>query len=228
MNPTFFSSRRGLLSVVVALALMSCTGCQNALFTAAYLIKGQNVDPKHKFLLKGKKRVVVVCRSLAASPFQGETVPRDLTRKVSQNLRENLKKKNKNLEVVDYRKVEKWLDDSSHLFEEFTEVGAAFNADIVIGIELQAFQVQENPTTMQGKARWTVKTYDMNKDELIAEDPMRLVDPPEVPISISDRSSLPQFQLQFVDLISRQIAALYHPYNPNEITRIDSDSIRFH
>jgi len=214
--------------IVVALALMSCTGCQSVLFTAAYLIKGQNVDPKYNFLMKGKKRVVVVCRSLSVNQFQGETVPRDLTRKVSQNIRENLKKKNKKLEVVDYRKVEKWLDDSSHIFEEFTEVGAAFKADIVIGIELQAFQVQENPSTMQGKARWTVKTYDMNKDELIAEDIMRLVDPPEVPISIGDRSSLPQFQMQFVDLISRQIAALYHPHDPKKIYRIDSDSLGFH
>ena len=228
MNPTFFSLRKGLLLIAVALVLISCTSCQSALFTAAYLIKGPNVEPKYDFLLKGKKRVVVVCRSLAANQLQGETVPRDLTRKVSQNLSNSLKKKNKKLEVVDYRKVEKWLDDSRHLFEEFTEIGAALKADIVIGIELQSFQVQENPSTMQGKARWTVKTYDMNSDELIAVDIMTLVDPPQVPISISDRSSLPLFQLQFVDLISKQIAALYHPYDPAKITRIDSDLIGFH
>ncbi|MCL2305203.1 MAG: hypothetical protein FWC43_07660 [Planctomycetaceae bacterium] len=226
MSQTFL--RKGLLLIAVAVVLISCISCQSVLFTAAYLIKGQNVDPKYNFLLKGKKRVVVVCRSLMMNQFQSETVPRDLTRKVSQNLAEKLKKKNKKLEVVDYRKVEKWLDDSSHVFEEFTEIGAAFKADIVIGIELQSFQIQENPSTMQGKARWTVKTYDMNRDELIAEDMMRLVDPPEVPISISDRSSLPQFQLRFVDLISRQIAALYHPYNPSDITRIDADSIGLH
>jgi len=228
MYSTFLPLRKGFLFIVVALVLMSCTSCQGLLFTAAYLIKGQNVDPEYDFLLKGKKRVVVVCRSLAANQFQGETVPRDLTRKVSQNLRENLKKKNKKLEVVDYRKVEKWLDDSSHMFEEFTEIGAALKADIVIGIELQAFQTQENPSTMQGKAQWTVKTYDMETGELIAQKPMRLVDPPHVPISISDRSSLPQFHAQFVDLISKQIAALYHPHNPNKITRIDSDSIGYH
>jgi len=193
-----------------------------------YLIKGPYVDPEYDFLLKGKKRVVVVCRSLAMNTFQGETVPRDLTRKVSQNLRENLKKKNKKLEIIDYRKVEKWLDDSSQSFEEFTEVGAALKADIVIGIELQSFQIQENPSTMQGKARLTVKTYDMNTDELIAEKMLRLVDPPEVPISISDRSSLPQFRLQFVDLLAKQVAALYHPYDPKKINRIDSDSLGFH
>ena len=214
--------------IVVAFVLVSCVSCQSALFTMMYLFKGPEVAPKHDFLLKGKKRVVVVCRSLTMNQFQSETVPRDLTRKVSQNLKSNLKKKNKNLEVVDYRKVEKWLDDCSQNFEEFTEVGAAFKADYVIGIELQAFQVQENPSTMQGKARWTVKTYDMNNDEQVAQDMMSLVDPPEVPISISDRSSLPQFQLQFVDLISKQIAALYHPHDPAKITHIDSDLMEFH
>jgi len=226
MNQTFL--RKGLLLIAVAFVLVSCASCQSGLFTLAYLIKGQNVDPEYKILLKGNKRVVVVCRSLAANQFQGETVPRDLTRKVSQNLRENLKKKNKKLEVVDYRKVEKWLDDSSQVFEEFTEIGAALKADIVIGIELQSFQVQENPSTMQGKARLTVKTYDMETGDLIAQKMMTIVDPPHVPISISDRSSLPQFQLHFVDLISRQVAALYHPHDPKKIYRIDSDSLGFH
>ena len=228
MNSTFFPLRKKLLLIAVAFVLVSCASCQGLLFTAAYLIKGQNVDPKYDYLLKGKKRVVVVCRSLAMNQFQSETVPRDLTRKVSQNLSNNLKKKNKNLEVVDYRKVEKWLDDSSNMFEEFTEIGAAFKADYVIGIELQSFQIQENPSTMQGKALWTVKTYDMNRHELVAEEIMNLVDPPQVPISIRDRSSLPRFQLLFVDLISRRIAALYHPHDPNKLERLDADFLEFH
>ncbi len=228
MNITPASLRRVPLFLAIALLLVSCASCQSGLFTLMYFLKGTDVDPEYNVLLKGKKRVVVVCRSLAMNQFQCETVPRDLTRKVSQNIAKNLKKKNKKLEVVDYRKVENWLDDCSHNFEDFKEVGAAFKADIVIGIELQSFQIQENPSTMQGKARLTVKTYDMNDDDLIAEKPMRFVDPPEVPISITDRSSVPQFQHQFVELVSQNIGALYYPHDPNKITHIDSDLLKYH
>jgi ABC-type uncharacterized transport system auxiliary subunit len=227
MSFSFFL-RRGFLLFAVALVLMPCISCQSVLFTVAYLVKGPNVDPKYDFLLKGKKKVVVVCRSRAMNLFQNEDVPRELTKNVSQTLKSNLAKKNKKLEVVDYRKVEKWLDDSSQNFEEFTEVGAAFKADYVIGIELQSFQTQENPSTMQGKAQWVVKTYDMNKDELIGEDIMRLIDPPEVPISIGDQMSIQMFRKQFVGLVSKQIAALYHPHDPAKITHIDADLINYH
>ena len=228
MNTAFSPLRKGLLFFVIAMMLISCTSCQSGLFTLMYFLKGTDVDPEYDILLKGKKRVVVVCRSLAANQFQCETVPLDLTRKVSQNIAKKLKKKNKKLDVVDYRKVENWLDDCSHNFEDFKEIGAAFKADYVIGIELQSFQIQENPSTMQGKTRLTVKTYDMNEDDMIGEKIIRLIDPPEVPINISDRSSLPQFKLQFVDYVSQNIAALYCPHDPNKITHIDSDLLKYH
>lgn len=218
--------RKSPVLLVLFLFLISAAGCQSVLFTMAYLIKGNEAPAEYDILKKGEIKVVVVCRSRAMNQLQGERVPRDLTKKVSKLIESNVK--NKKLKVVDYRKVEDWLDDSAYSFEEFEEVGAAFKADYVIGIELLGYQTQENSSTMQGRASWVVKTYDINKDELIAEKPMRLVYPPEVPISITDRSSLNMFQVKFVDLIARQIAALYHPHDPNKIIPIDADLLELH
>lgn len=219
-------SRRSLILGGIPL-LISAIGCQSLIFTAAYLIKGRDVDPEYNFLKKGEKKIVVICRSSAMNQFQTETVPREITKKVSNLLKNNVK--NKKLEVVDYRKVEQWLDDCSQVFEDFDQIGADFKADYVIGIELQAFQVRESTSTMQGKANWVVKTYDMNKDEVVGEKIMTLVDPPSSPIPIRSNADVAMFQRVFVDAVSKQIAALYHPHDPNKIyKRIDADVMEFH
>ena len=56
--------------IVLVLALLcsfvGVSGCANALFTAAYLIKGGEVDPEFKDEIKAipkKSRMAVICRS---------------------------------------------------------------------------------------------------------------------------------------------------------------------
>ncbi len=212
----------GLIAVIVG-----SIGCQSTLFTLAYLWKGREVDPEYKFFNKGEIKVVVVTRSLSMDQFQNETVPRDLNREVTKLIKKNCK--NKKLTVVDYRKVEQWLDDCNNSFEEFRDVGSAFKADYVVGIELQGFRLQESPNLLQGKARWSVKTYDMKEDEQVAEKPMALVYPPNVPIMIQDSSSIPMFRLRFVNVIALQISSLYHPHDPTKVYGImDADLLEMH
>ena len=213
--------------LLIGSVVVSGTGCQQALFSMVYLWKGRDVEPEYNVLKKGPVKVVVICRSVAMDQFENETVPRDLTRQVSKLLKKNVK--NKKLEVVDYRKVEKWLDDCSQNYEDFDEVGVVFKADYVVGIELQGFRVQESPGTMQCKAHWVVKTYDMKNDEWIGEKRMSIVNPPSMPIAMQDNRSLPTFRIKCVDIIAKQIAALYHPHDPNKIYDIiDADSLSLH
>jgi hypothetical protein len=207
--------------------LISTAGCQAGLFTLAYLWKGRDVEPEYNILKKGELKVVVVCRTNMMDQFQNETVPRDLTRQVSKLLQQNVK--NKKLKVIDYRKVEQWLDDCSHNFEDFDDVGAALKADVVIGIELQNFYLQDSPNLLQGRASWLVKTFDMRKDELYAQKPMSITYPPNMPFPVRDNTSIPAFRLKFVDIISKQIAALYHPHDPNRIYGLmDADLLEMH
>lgn len=211
----------------VALSLFMLVGCQQLLLISVWLIKGPDQDPKYDVLKKGKKKVVIVCRSNAMNQFQAESVPRDISKSVALLLKKNVK--NKKLEIVDYRKVEQWLDDSSMQFKEFDEVGVAFKADIVIGVELQSFQIQNSTTTMQAHATWTVKTYDMEKDELIGEDTMTLTHPTNLSLPIRNGASIPQFQRTIVGYVSSQIAALYHPHDPRKVYELmDAHSLEYH
>ncbi len=226
---TFSRSRPFRLFLLLGLIalLLGSSGCQTGLFTLMYLWKGREVDPEYNFFRKGEIKVVVVCRSLSMDQFQNETVPRDLTREISKSIKKNCK--NKKLTVVDYRKVEQWLDDCNNNFEELRDVGSAFKADYVVGIELQGFRLQESPNLLQGKARWSVKTYDMKEDEQVAEKPMSLIYPPNVPIMIQDNSSIPMFRQKFVGVIALQISSLYHPHDPNKVYGVmDADLLEMH
>jgi len=54
--------------------LLAAAGCRTVFTTAAYLIKGTNVDAEYEGLRE--KRVVVVCRPVAASCPNRLTAPR--------------------------------------------------------------------------------------------------------------------------------------------------------
>ncbi|MGL6226771.1 MAG: hypothetical protein ACRC10_09120 [Thermoguttaceae bacterium] len=230
-NPTQSVSRRTVFQAVLGCGLIalliSTAGCQAGLFTLAYLWKGRDVDPEYDILKKGEIKVAVVCRTSAMDQYQNETVPRDITRQVAKLIKQNVK--NKKLTVIDYRKVEQYLDDCSHNFEDFDEVGDALKADVVIGIELQNFYLQDSPNLLQGRAGWMVKTFDMRKQDLYAQKVMSVVYPPNVPLPVRDNTSVPAFRMKFVDVISKQIAALYHPHDPNRIYGLmDADLLEMH
>ena len=65
------------ISLVLLLGLLPfCTGCQGLLLTTMVLLKGTDIDPKYDFLLKDKKKVVVVCQSRAMDQYRNPTAPR--------------------------------------------------------------------------------------------------------------------------------------------------------
>ncbi|MGL6194039.1 MAG: hypothetical protein ACRC2T_04370 [Thermoguttaceae bacterium] len=222
---TAFSSRLFRLSVVLFVLLgvaiiIPTQGC-NALFTAAYLIKGKDAPARYSILKKGEKKVLVICRSLALNQMDNETVPRDIARTVGKLLKHNVK--NKKLSVVDYRKVEKWLDDCRSEYEDFDELGVAFNTDYVIGIELQGFNLIESQGTLQCRASWLIKTYDIKNDEVIGEDQMQIVYP-KVPQPYYGSANVTKLRSIMVGMISQQIAAMYYPHDPVKVYNpIDSD-----
>jgi hypothetical protein len=204
-------------------------GCQQALLTALVLVNGTDVKPKYDVLLKGDKRVVVVCRSMASNPYEVQNAPREIARCVSNILDQNVR--NKKLKVVEPVKVEMWLDNCNNDFDNFLEIGQdkSINADIVIGIEILGFQIRDphSPYMVQGQCQVGVKAIDCSNGEVIASESLTIVDPPNMPISGGPGMEA-TFRPRFIQVVAEQIAILFHHYDPNKSRRIDADNLDMH
>ncbi len=220
--------RKYALFLLVVSLLVSTGGCQ-ALLTAMIMIKGTDTEPKFDILLHDKKKVVVVCQSLARDQYRNEAVPRDIARQVTDLLDANVK--NNKLELVPCSNVEVWIDNCDNRFDSFREVGKAkgIEADIVIGIEIQDFRVTDprSPTLLQGKANILVKAINCEDGKILAREQMRIVDPPNMPLS-SSYVNEHVFRASFVTVVSQQIACLFHPYDAKRLNRMDADSLGMH
>ena len=63
--------------------------------------------------------------------------------------------------MIDQRKVAKWTDENT--WEEYSEVGKAMKADMVVGIDLESFSIFQGQTLYQGKANATIKVSIVSK-----------------------------------------------------------------
>ncbi|MDR1268841.1 MAG: hypothetical protein LBK82_04900 [Planctomycetaceae bacterium] len=218
----------GLLGLLIFSTSM-LSGCQQALLTALVLVNGTDVKPKHDFLLKGEKRVAVVCRSMASNPYDVQNAPREISRQVSKLI--DLNVRNKKLKVVEPAKVETWLDNCNNDFDNFLEIGRdkTINADIVIGIEIQGFQtrVPHSPYMVQGKCQVNVKAIDCSNGEVLVSEEVMIIDPPNLPMDGGPGLEA-SFRPRFIQVVAEQIAILFHHHDPNKSKRIDADNLDMH
>ena len=217
------------LAPLLLLLTLALVGCQSVAFTAAYLLKGPDAEPKYDILLNGEKRVAVVPRSVYFHSFEVQNAPQEIARHVNFLLDDNVK--NKKLKVVDQSKIEAWLDNCNNDFDTFAEVGRAksIEADIVIGFDIIGFQIRDpqNPYLVQGKCQVEVKAIDCATGKELVSETLSIVDPPSMPISGGPHVES-QFRPQFLQVIAQQIAALFHHHNQHKVRRIDADNLEMH
>jgi hypothetical protein len=209
--------RRVALGLVLAMLLTSSAGCQSLAFMAAYLIKGTDVPAECK-LLKDKK-VVVVCRPLASLQYRNARVDHNLAEQVGLLLAKNEPK----IKIVDHRKVAEWMDE--HDWEEYTEVGKALRADMVLGIDLEEFQLYQGQTLFQGRAQVELKLYDCKTGELVFRKRLpRSVYPPNrmVPTSECQES---EFRQAFVRNVADQIGRHFYAHDPYADIALDAKAL---
>jgi hypothetical protein len=200
-------------SLVVALTLIAATpfvsvGCRTVLTTAAYLIKGTNVDAEYDGLKE--KRVVVVCRPVADLTFRSPTVDRDLAKEVGRLLQQNVKK----IRVVPQQEVSEWTDE--HLWTDYLEVGEALGADMVVGIDLYDFSLLLDQTLYQGRASTAVRVFDCKTggDPVFEREVPQIAYPPNVGIPTSERSSESSFEREFVRVLADHVGRYFYPHDP--------------
>lgn len=200
------------------LPTLFATGCANWIAGAMWLVKGTNRAAESD-ALKGQ-RVVVVCRPPADMEFSdGAVGSKELAIAVGELLDARVSK----IEVVDYRDVDEWTDE--HTWQEYTEVGEALEADMIVGVDLETFHIYAGQTLYQGTAAISITTYDMNQNgKVVYEKMLQVKYPPNAPVA---RDSKPpqQFRREFVGVVARQIGKLFYDHDSFDDYAIDSKAL---
>ncbi len=214
------SLRRSLRLVLVSLAtaaVLATAGCTSALFTMAYLFKGTDA-PAECDKLKDK-RVVVVCRPVVALQYRNARVEHDLAEQVSALLRKNVPK----IKVIDHRKAAEWMDENT--WDEYTQVGKALQADMVVGIDLEQFTLLQGQTLYQGRATVHLKVYDCKTGQSVFEKrPPQSVYPPNRVVQTSEKPES-DFRREFVRVLADQIARNFYEHDAHADVALDARSI---
>ena len=205
--------------LAVATAMVATVGCSSLIPTLAILIKGTDTDPEFPGL-KGKE-VAVVCRSLTDLKYQDSRVAKDLARALAALLKENGSK----IKLVSMRKVERWTDE--HNWEDFAEVGKAVGAEMLVGIDLEHFDMYSGQTLYQGKASLTVHVYnlkpdpkakgkDKDKDEKSPDEPVFEKSLPQITwpanncVPTAEKPEA-QFRREFIRVIAGKVGFCFYP-----------------
>jgi hypothetical protein len=198
------------------LGLLLTAGC-SMLPALAYVIDPEDVDPEFEDL-KGK-RVAVICRATSLE-YAHPTVSRDLAVRVAALLREKVKK----VEVVDERELSDWVD--KHDWHDYREVGRALKADMVVGIDLERFELSRGSTLLQGHADVRLAVYDVKENTKVWE-PARPVSVkfPNSPYAAADRQE-DDFRRQFLGVVAERVARHFYEYDSRRDFALDSTVLR--
>jgi hypothetical protein len=209
---------RPLLLLAMLAAVSTAPGCSSALATAMYVIQGSDVDPEFEGL-QGK-RVAVVCRPVANLEIRAQNAAKRIARTLSQLLKQRVPR----IEVIDHQQVAEWVDNNGS--DEFTEIGRAMDADLIVGVDLERFGVLEGQTIFRGKANVIVEVYDCARDELIYEKHLpQIVYPPNRVVSASEQQEA-EFRREFVAVVADQVGRLFYRHDRYADYALDAASLR--
>lgn len=212
------SLRYGYLTAVLVAAVVAAAagGCRSAMFTATYLLKGNNVEAEYDGLKE--KKVVVVCRPLVDLTYRDSNVAKDLAKEISLLLRDRVPE----IEVVDHRKVAEWLDENFE-WTEYTEVGEALEADMVVAIDLEDFTLYQGQTLYQGKANAALRVYDCtDPGQPVFEKALpQTLYPPNTGIPTAERPEA-EFRREFVRILADQIGRHFYAHDAHSDYALDA------
>jgi hypothetical protein len=205
--------------VVAALLAATClasTGCRSLLATAVYMWNGGNVVPAEFEGLEGQ-RVVVLCRPPASYEYTNAGAARAIGARVSGLLAEHVK----DIDVVSPREVDNWIDEQDA--ENWKDLGHSVKAQRVVYIELDDFNLYKGKTLYQGSAEVNLTVYDTtDRDKQVFSRRLgQVLFPRNSGIPAADKP-VQQFERQFCEIVSQQIAEYFYKHDPNASYAIDA------
>lgn len=213
-----FNRLGGLL--LAAMALVSAAGCPALMATGIYVLQGGNIVPAECEALEDH-RVVVMCRPPSSNEYRHASASRNLSQRVSEKLVENVK----DIDVVNPREVDEWVDESD--WGDFRELAEAVRADLVVHIELDDFELFKGKTLYQGRADVTASVYDMrNHSKLVWSRKLgEVLYPVNSGIPAQDKPQQ-QFEQEFVEIIAEKVATNFYRHDPNDSFAMDAKANR--
>jgi hypothetical protein len=208
--------RRSAALALLAATCLAATGCRSLIATAIYMWQGGNVVPAECDALTGQ-RVVVLCRPPASYEFRNAGAARSIGSRVSAMLAEHVK----DIDVVSPREVDKWVDEQD--WENFKDLGRSVKATRVVYIELDDFDLYKGKTLYQGTAEVNLTVFDMtDRDkEIFSRRIGQILFPRNSGIPAADKP-VQQFEKQFVEIVSQQVAEYFYKHDPNVIYALDA------
>lgn len=215
-SPLLRSFRRSSAALTL-LALVSLGGC-NLLANLGYVMNGDDA-PAECDKLAGK-RVAVVCRPVEELQYSDRTAASDLAADVGQLLNTHVKK----ITIISASDVRQWCDERD--WHDFAEVGKGLKADIVVGIDLQGFSLNQGQTLYQGKADVNMAVYDMKDGgkKIYGKPLPRTVFPPNSSLPITDRPEA-EFRAQFIGVLAEKISRNFYAHDPQADFASDASAL---
>ncbi len=207
------------LSMTLGL-LVSSSGCPSLLATGIYVWNGGTLAPAACEALRDE-RVVVVCKPPSSQEYRHAGASRAIAKRVSEKLAKNVK----NIDVVNPREVDNWVDESD--WGDFRELAKAVHANLVVHVEMDNFELYKGKTLYQGKAEVTVTVYDVREGKKIVWDSElgEILYPINSGIPAQDKPPQ-QFEREFVEIVADRIATNFYRHDPNESFAIDAAANR--
>jgi hypothetical protein len=213
--------RRQTRWLLLALALFGgftpISGC-SMLATGLWMIKGINEKADYPGL--AGKRIAVVCRPVSSLQYRNPTVGRDLAKEVGLLIAKNCPK----VRVIEQREVSEWADEKG--LDEFIEIGKALSADMVVGLDLDDFNLFQGQGLYQGKATMKVAIYDVKGGSapVFEKSIPQIHFPPNSPIPAGDKPE-PEFRAQFVKILAERVSRLFYDHDPTAEFANDSTAL---
>ncbi len=209
-NATTFLTRLCL----IAMMLVTIPGC-NYFLLLGYLIGGPpQIEPlfekeTNKCMTDKDIRVAVVCYASDELKYQFDNIDHIIASRLSKQLA------SKKIDVVPYDEILTWLKENPD-WDTAVEVGADFDVNYVIYVDVSAFSLYERDsnTLFRGRCDAIVSVYEMETDgdgKRIFSREMNSIHPLQVPRSASD-ISYDTFRMEYIWRLSDEIGRLFYPY----------------
>ncbi|MFT5526059.1 MAG: hypothetical protein ACI9HK_004030 [Pirellulaceae bacterium] len=207
--------KRGIVSirtavVLAVLLLLPCTtGC--GLFVNLYhVISGGERVPARFEGLQGK-RVAVVCVS-TSDTYGPTSIPDVLAKQLSLDLAREVDE----IDIVHPNEIADWIDTNEWDQVNYKDVGRGVNADLVVAIDLSHITTVEGQMLYQGRAKYTVKVFDMgsNGDLVYQRKEPEFMFPRSGQHSTGTTEA--RFRRAFVDVLAHTISKDFYAYEMAE------------
>jgi hypothetical protein len=203
-------------ALIATSTLVTAGGCASMLATGIYVIQGGNMVPAEFDGLRDE-RVVVVCRPPSSNEYRHAGASRAVAQRVSELLVDNVK----NIDVVNPREVDDWLDESD--WGDFKELAKAVHAEKVVYVEMNDFELFKGKTLYQGHADVSATVYDMKNNSRLVWDRHlgEILYPTNSGIPAQDKPEQ-QFEREFVNIVATRVAENFYKHDPNSAFAMDA------